>query len=251
MDFTRITYKELLRCLIEQGYSFQTFRSFMEKPKQKAIILRHDVDKRPLNSLRFAQIQSEFGIKGSYYFRSVPQSWDEKIIKEINSLGHEIGYHYENLTTCNGDLRKAILDFENNLAALRELVPVSTICMHGSPMSKYDSKDLWKNQNYHDYDLIGEPYFDIDFDKVLYFTDTGRRWDGDKFSVRDFVKSKYDVNCRSTYNIIQLLKESKLPDQIMFNFHPQRWHNNYYLWFSELLQQNFKNQIKRLFYMSR
>ena len=51
------------------------------------------------------------GIKGVYYFRAVPESWDESIIKEIASLGHEIGYHYENLTTCNGNIEKGIIRF--------------------------------------------------------------------------------------------------------------------------------------------
>ncbi len=38
--------------------------------------------------------------------------------------------------------------------------------------------------------IIGEPYFDVDFSRVFYLTDTGRRWDGDAVSVRDKVKSE-------------------------------------------------------------
>lgn len=127
------------------------------------------------------------GIKGSYYFRAVPESWDEAIIKEIASLGHEIGYHYENLTTCNGDMKAAIQDFQLHLVNLRNLAPISTICMHGSPRSKWDSKDLWREYDYRDFGIIGEPYFDMDFDDVFYLTDTGCRWDGWKVSVRDKV----------------------------------------------------------------
>ena len=59
--------------------------------------------------------------------------------------------------------------------------------MHGSPRSKWDSKDLWKKYNYRDYGIIGEPYFDVNFDNMFYLTDTGRRWDGWKVSVRDKV----------------------------------------------------------------
>ena len=73
-DFTLKAYQSLLKTLLKQGYNFQTFQEYIEKPKNKAIILRHDVDKLPENSLRFAQIQNELGIKGSYYFRIVPQS---------------------------------------------------------------------------------------------------------------------------------------------------------------------------------
>src|SRR5574344_2132434 len=37
----------------------------------------HDVDLNPQNSLRFAKIQHELGIHGSYFFRVGPESWDE------------------------------------------------------------------------------------------------------------------------------------------------------------------------------
>jgi hypothetical protein len=64
------------------------------------------------------------------------------VIKEIHDLGHEIGYHYENLTTCMGNMEAAIDDFQRNLEKLRKIAPVSTICMHGSPRSRWDSRDL-------------------------------------------------------------------------------------------------------------
>ena len=50
----------------------------------------------------------------------------------------------------------------------------------GSPMSKYDSKDMWKEFNYKDYGIIGEPYFDVNFNEVMYLTDTGRTWKNQK-----------------------------------------------------------------------
>lgn len=247
MDFTVSQYKLLLQSLIRQNYRFQTFRDFLENPLPKSIVLRHDVDLLPYNSLAFAKIQAEQGVKGVYYFRAVPESWDVPVIKQIAELGHEIGYHYECLTTCKGDMPKAIADFERNLAALRKLAPVSTICMHGSPMSRYDSKDLWKHADYRNYGITGEPYFDVDFSKVFYLTDTGRRWDGDKVSVRDKVQaSGHRLSFHSTPEIIRFAGSGQLPEQIMFTFHPQRWNDNKVLWMKELLLQNLKNTVKRL-----
>ena len=175
----------------------------------------------------------------------------KKIIKEIASLGHEIGYHYECLTTCRGDMVKGIQDFKNNLITLRELAPVSTICMHGSPMSKFDSKDLWKGNNYRDYKIIGEPYFDVDFNDVYYLTDTGRKWDGDKVSVRDRVNSSFELTFRTTQEIIEAANQGELPNKIMFTFHPQRWNNNLFMWTKELIFQRVKNIIKRLFFVKK
>ncbi len=249
MDFTVKIYKSLLETLIGEKYEFQTFDEYLKQPADKTIILRHDVDLLPFNSLRFAKIQHELGVKGTYYFRAVPQSWNEDVIKEIAALGHEIGYHYENLTTCNGDIEKGITDFKHNLEELRKLAPVSTICMHGSPMSKYDSKDLWKEYNYEDYDLIGEPYFDVNFNEVFYLTDTGRKWDGNKVSVRDRVDSSFDLSFHSTNEIIEYAKQTGLPNKIMFTYHPQRWNDNLFMWTKELVFQNAKNIVKKLFFV--
>lgn len=251
MDFTIKIYKDLLRALKSKSYQFQTYAEFLKEPANKSIVLRHDVDLLPLNSLRFAQIQNEMGIKGTYYFRAVPESWDEEIINKISSLGHEIGYHYENLTTCKGDLEKGIVDFKKNLSALRKLAPVTTICMHGSPMSKYDSKDLWSTYNYKELDIIGEPYFDTDFKQVFYITDTGRKWDGDKVSVRDKVSSGFNLSFHTTEQIIEVAKSNKLPNQIMFTFHPQRWNDNVLMWTKELVLQRTKNVIKKYFFVKK
>ena len=43
--------------------------------------------------------------------------------------------------------------------------------------------------DYRDYDIIGEPYFDLDFDEFFYLTDTGMRWNAGRFSIRDKVNS--------------------------------------------------------------
>ena len=171
---------------------------------EKYVVMRHDVDRLPENALITAKIDKDAGVKASYYFRSVKESYDKDIIEQIAEMGHEIGYHYENLSTVcsrNGFRKlkvksekieddmssEAIRDFELNLKKLREFYPVKTICMHGSPLSRYDNRLLWEKYDYRDFDIIGEPYFDIDFSEVFYLTDTGRRWDGDSVSVRDKV----------------------------------------------------------------
>ena len=262
-DFTIDTYLKLLRKFDEKSYHFQTFSDFLKTPQDKVVILRHDVDRLPENSLRFARIQSQLGIKGSYYFRSVKESWDEEIIKEISDLGHEVGYHYENVAAvaksshfnnnnnASDILDLALLDFKNQLNRLRSLVPVETICMHGSPISNFDSKDLWKKYNYSAFDIIGEPYFDLDFSKVFYLTDTGRCWNGYNVSIRDKIEKYqkvWEANgmvFKSSFNIMQALDNNELPFQIMMTFHPQRWNNLNFTWCKELIFQTIKNPLKK------
>lgn len=249
-DFTLETYNVFLASLLKHGYVFQTFAEYLQLPKKKIIILRHDVDKLPENSLQTAQIEHRLGIKGSYYFRIVPQSFNKKIIQEIAALGHEIGYHYETMDTCKGNLDKAYDEFCINLERFRTLFPISTICMHGSPLSKYDNRDIWKKYDYHSLGIKGEPYFDIDFSKVFYLTDTGRRWDGNKVSVRDKTAQSLTAewpNYHSSVDIIQAVKQNRFPETAMITVHPQRWSNNTIAWTKELLLQNIKNVIKKHF----
>lgn len=249
MDFTIDQYQQLITTIKSQGYAFQTFDAYLKSPREKVVMLRHDVDLLPNNSLKFAKIQAGIGAQGTYYFRAVPESWDEKVIAEIRDLGHEIGYHYETMDTANGNIDKAWDQFRFHLQALRQIADVSTICMHGSPRSPYDNKEIWKKYDYKSLGLIGEPYYDIDFNKVFYLTDTGRRWDGHKVSVRDKVNTSFTGTYHSSKQIIEALKMNQLPEQIMFTFHPQRWHDDPLKWTTELLVQNAKNLIKRTFFV--
>ena len=238
MDFTLRKYVELLTAL--QRYPFSS------------LTLRHDVDRLPQNSLKTARLEAERGMRGVYYFRAVPESWDEGIIRGISALGHEIGYHYESLTTCNGDVDKAYEDFCYNLEALRKLVPVKSICMHGSPRSPYDSKDIWKKYDYKALGIESEPYLDTDFSKVFYLTDTGRRWDGYKVSVRDKIPQYQDewtaqgLTFHSTENVINGLRRGVIPKDLMVTVHPQRWNPFGFAWCKELALQNVKNIVKRI-----
>jgi hypothetical protein len=134
-----------------------------------------------------ANLENRRGIKASYYFRAVDKVYDESIIEKIVSLGHEVSYHYEDLSLCKGNYELAINNFELNLKKLRQFYPVKTICAHGSPLSKYDNKKIWEKYDYRDYGIIADPSFDIDFDEVFYITDTGRSWNNSNVSVRDKV----------------------------------------------------------------
>jgi len=187
MDFTFNQYLLLLKTLKSQGFLFCTLSNYFSSNsiQQPIIVLRHDVEARYENALQIAQIQHELGIRGSYYFRLLPKSYNETIIKQIASLGHEIGYHYDDLSHCKGNYENAIERFIANLDHLREVAPVTSITMEGAPLSRYDNRDLWKKYNYRKYCIIAEPYFDLNFNEIFYLTDTGRRWDGDKFNVRD------------------------------------------------------------------
>ena len=283
MDFTLTIYQQLLESLLAKNYQFVTVEEYFSlshlvassqsRPVSNSlprslVLLRHDVDRKPENSLRMAKLEHELGVKATYYFRTISQTLKPEIIKEIAELGHEIGYHYENLSEVSkkekvnpmkyshssnfiGQESKkelfdlAIKNFEINLEKLRKYYPVKTICMHGSPLSKWDNRDIWNKYDYRELGIEFEPYFDINYNEFYYITDTGRRWDGEEMSIRDKVKSEIQwPQYHSTNEIINALKESTFPTCVLMTIHPQRWTNNPISCTQELVSQNIKNVIK-------
>jgi hypothetical protein len=248
------------------------------------------------NALKMAKVQSELGIKGTYYFRIYPHNGNgnEAVIREIAALGHEIGYHYDDLSACRGDYEKAIKRFQKNLAYLRNFGPVTSATMEGAPLSRFDNRDLWAVRPlvterpvvseaelsrsaspaprpssliyrpsspvprpiylYTDFGILTEPYFDLDFNEIFYLTDTGRRWDGHLYNVRDKATKENPVTnpeflqlrYHATRDIIHAVSDGSFPRQAMLNFHPQRWSDKPFPWLKELIWQNVKNQGKRI-----
>jgi hypothetical protein len=245
-DFTFGMYKKLLLQFQAQQYKIIPFRDYLEKDQsEKCLILRHDVDKYPENALICAGIEKEYNIRSTYYFRIVKESCNPEIIRKIEDMGHEIGYHYEDLALAKGDPEKAIMLFRNHLATLRQMATIKTICTHGNPLSRWDNLLLWKKYSYREFNIIGEPFMDLDFNNIYYLTDTGRRWDAYKSNVRDKVETPFQFPIRKTTDLIRWLKKGSLPGIIMLNMHPQRWNDNYIRWGKELVFQNAKNQVKR------
>ncbi len=245
-DFKQKLLPDLYKALKEQGYEFITFSEFLAGGGSgKFVILRHDVERHYDRALQFAEMQYGLEIKGTYFFRISPH-YDEEVIKKITGLGHEAGYHYDDLSQCRGNYEEAIRRFENNLEKLRCITEIKSIAMDGSPLSKYDNRWLWDKYDYSDYGITGEPYFDVDYSKVHYLTDTGRRWDGRDVSVRDKVNTNRELSVRHTQDLITLAAAGQLPAKLLITFHPQRWTDSTPAWFTELIWQNLKNQVKRL-----
>jgi len=258
-DFTLDIYRELLETLQKKGYKLISYAEYLRdvetsksRDKAKYVILRHDVDAKPWNSLRTAQIEKSLDAKATYYFRVGKECNVPEVIKAIVVLEHEIGYHYEDMALCGGDVDKAWSHFQTWLDYFRQYYAVETICMHGAPTSKWDGKDLWKKYDYKSLGIIGEPYMDTDFSDVFYLTDTGRCWDGYKVSVRDKIPAYQDewtqkgLSWHTTPELIRAIEDGKLPNHVMMTTHPQRWTNNDKEWYLELVTQNVKNIIKRL-----
>ena len=239
-DFTLIKYRDLLQGIINTDYNAVTVKEFIMSSPDTCIIMRHDVDRKPDRALKMAQIEHEYGVKSTYFFRMTKEVFKPKIIEKIAALGHEIGYHYEVLDKAKGDTNKAILIFKQELSELRKIADVTTICMHGNPLTSWINRDIWIHHNFKDFGIIGEVYLSIDYYKVSYFTDTGRAWNSSRHSIKDIVRTTRNYEIKSTDDLIDLIKDEN-QKAICIVTHPNRWTDNFSSWLTELLWQNTKN----------
>lgn len=239
MDFTPEKYSELLSAIGSHA--------------DGKCALRHDVDLRPDYALRIATIENSLGFVATYYFRTMHFNSHAQTIKDIAALGHRVGYHYESLDTCHGNIDAAYRDFCLNLERLRRLAPVTTACAHGSPRSPHNSQDIWLHHDIHALGIDYEPMIDTDFERTLYLTDTGRRWDGWRMSVRDKVAKrqrqweKEGLSFHTTDDIIRALQNTAHPIhryELLINTHPQRWMPFGSAWLAEAAMQQAKNIAK-------
>ncbi len=227
-DFTFDIFTLLLRKLKSAGYSFQTVKDYIYQPEKRVVLLRHDIDIWAGFSRTFSRLEQSLGVRGTYYYRTIKYCFDPSVMRQVALAGHEIGYHYEDLTSAGGDIDLALASFNINLKKFRQIYPVETVCMHGRSGSPHDNRDIWKHANLEDYDLIAEPYISLDFNRVLYLSDTSQSWNGSGIAVRDKVKSNIGMDFKTTWDIIHKL--DALPDQIMFTIHPEHWALTYMGW---------------------
>lgn len=221
-DFTLAKYQELILALLDARYTPLTVRDYLEGQHrgQRCVVLRHDVDRRPGNALAMAALEADLGIAATYYFRH-PATFIPEVIARVQTLGHEVGYHYEVFAKARGDYTEAIGLFGRELAEFRELCDVKTICMHGSPLSRYDNRDLWKAYDFQTFGIVGEAYLSMAEKGLCYFTDTGRNWGG-KHSVRDAMPGAGTAPVETTDDLVRWIGDGGV-EGLYLTVHPERW----------------------------
>ncbi len=198
----------------------------------------------------------------------------KECIKTIYQLNHEVGYHYEVLNESGGDIQKAIDLFSKHLAEFRSFVPIDTICQHGGflgedtassfkglfittwkiingkmKLDSFRSNDIWSYAKMKNFGLLGEAYLSLDFNKILYLSDTGLRWDGYKNRVLDVVDTDYykekQLIARKTDDLLQLIKAGKY-EKMNLLMHPANWIDPVIPWCQWHVLQVFRNLGKRI-----
>jgi hypothetical protein len=258
MDFTLTKYQELCCAVAGSRYSRASFSDYLEHHRHdnntSFIILRHDIDRNIRCSLHMAQMERDYDIKGSYYFRMRKGTYMTDIIDHIASYGHEIGYHYETMDKAKGNVELAVELFGRELAEFRKRYEVKTVCAHGNPLTRHDNKDIWKKCQFSDFGLLGEPYLSLDYSKFAYFSESGRTWRNtktQKMEGKDYVSSlSSEIQPGNTDELIQIIKEGKLPN-ICILAHPERWSKDWVSFTSRWLLDFAFSAGKWVIYMYR
>jgi len=250
-DFTYQAYADLLAVAVDAGYEFRTVREYLTRDVLPArfLIFRHDVDRKPHNALDFARLEADHDVSATYYFRTIDRTLDPTVIQRIEGLGHEIGYHYEDLDRADGDRTAARRQFARNIERLRHHATVDTACMHGNPLTPYDNRDLWdEDPDFERFDLLGEAYLSMDFADVTYFSDAGRTWrdgllKGDDYVVGPCLKT---VQAATTSDLVGLFRRHRV-SRACLHAHPNRWADSYAELVAERTRDAAVNAAKRGF----
>jgi len=246
LDFTLGKYEQLCSTIVDSGYEVKTVRDYLADARSRGpyvVILRHDVDRKPQKAVDMALLEKDHGLSSTYYFRYTRDVFKEEVIRKIEVLNHEIGYHYETLSKARGDYRKALQLFQEELLALRKIAEVSTICMHGRPLSAWDNRWLWKKYDFRQFQILGEAYLSIDYSQVTYLTDTGRSWNANKVNIRDRAYARSQIAVQTTDDLMELIRSKALP-KMCIQTHPERWDCKFSGWLLQLVKDNLSNLAK-------
>lgn len=244
-DFTLKAYAGMIEAALEADYRPMRVSDWMRGGNddfEAVVVLRHDVDRRPEHALAMAEEEASRGAYATYYFRCVGSAFNPPIIRRIAAMGHEIGYHYEDFHMGNYDPDRAYALYVKNLASLREIAPISTIAMHGSPVARFNNMELWKHRSFEE-SGVKDCILSVDWSNFVFFTDTGRSFDARLTNMRDTIGGKRAAGVRTSFDVADHLSRQK-PPRVQINVHPERWSDGLWPWARQLATDTAANGAK-------
>lgn len=246
-DFTLSRYGQLVDHLKQHVGGLCGVLHWHRAKPETGVLIRHDVDRKPANAVAMARLEADKGVFTTYYFRVVGSAWNPDAIREIARLGHEVGYHYEDLALAGGDVARAHALFGEHLGWLRALATIQTATMHGSPLSRHNNLALWERGSPADYQLEADAFLSVDYAGVPYFTDTGRSWAAGATNLRDkpATAAPSPAEVQSTGDLMDYVTRTK-PRRLALSAHPERWAHAGADWWMQLGKDSAANAVKRI-----
>ena len=187
MNFTYSGYELLLKCIRNSGYTLTPFRDAETIINPKAII-RHDVDLSPEKALRIAALEHYLGVKATYFFL-LGSEWYNllsadslRCMKEILSMGHEIGLHFDASQYAGKPLQEIEWQLIHDIRLLDEITgaKVKSVSWH-IPVDELLGKKLPMLESLG----IKNAYDPEYFSGYKYLSDSMMRWRDNPFEYMD------------------------------------------------------------------
>lgn len=134
-DFTEARYVELLH-LAGRRFRYMSYHNCHDG--ENLLLWRHDVDISPQRALRLAAIEAKHGSHATYFFQLTSNFYNlmetgiTRLIKEIHTLGHEVGLHFD--PHCHGVRNEEAfcraLSFEAGILEHLLAAPVRVFSLH-------------------------------------------------------------------------------------------------------------------------
>lgn len=238
-------YKNLLKQILKYNYKIISVEEALANKKyysisKKLVLLRHDVDSDALTALKMAQIENELGIKSSYYFRIKTAKF--KIMQSIKSLGHEVGYHFEEISTLikkhgiesKEEIKEVKVEAKNlflkNIQYMRSNFPLlsKVVAAHGDFVNRKTNISnliLLKENSFRKASMIDHEVYDKNILKLVnYYT-------ADTFLPNNF----------NPYRPLDLVRDNA---SFVLLIHPRSWHTS----FKENLSENSSRFADAIYY---
>jgi hypothetical protein len=222
-DFTFAAFEEFCQRITHMPvFTVAKYLTRAKPPPTPYLILRFDVDYREEHALYLARIAEQHHLTGSFYFRHHNGGFALDVMQAVTDLGHEVGYHFETLDSCQGDFNCAAARFLEHIELLRAAgLTIRTAAAHGGPPTastyqrNYDlllhQPDLLAQGG-----LVGETTYSIDFSKVAYISDASWHW-------RRYEYFQQGVTGRPTTLYATMRDLPRRDAGFYINFHCQQW----------------------------
>src|SRR5690606_20248727 len=112
-----------------------------------------------------------------------------------------------------------------------------------SPLKPWDNRKIWERCTPQDFDLVSEVYRDIDYNRVIYLSDTGRTWNPHHYNLRDTTGVSHPYRAETTDELITLIRQTDIT-QLCLLTHPERWQDAPLAWAFQTLRDLATNTAK-------
>lgn len=203
-----------------------------QKVKTPYLVLKHDVETNVASALRMAKIELEYGHYGSYYVQAdlLNDAQNLQMLREIQSMGNEVSYHYDVMDSAKGDMKRAEMEYKENAKKFADNgFSIDTVCQHGNPIVERvnyaSNRDFFRSRHIQDlYSNVADIM--VNFKEkaatdYLYFSDAGRQFK----LIFDPINNDIIPSDERNENIdrIDKLLAYAMVENVIVSTHPHRW----------------------------